>query len=106
MFVIAGVRRDELFSLLSSSGSLAGLCITVVALMNSFNKVRAEVTVVDDMLAVCAAAFLLCTYLIFWALRSRAARISAILLNVVDWVFLSAQTIMTIAGFIIIHTVW
>jgi hypothetical protein len=53
-------RRDELISLLSTSSELAGLCITVVALMNTYNKARADVTVVDDMLAVCAAVFLLC----------------------------------------------
>jgi len=99
-------RRNELLSLLSTSGSLAGLCITVVALMNTFNKARADVTVVDDMLAVCATAFLLSTYLIFWALRSRADRISAVLLNVVDGVFLSALTSMIIAGFIMIHSIW
>jgi hypothetical protein len=99
-------RRDELLSLLSTSGSLAGLCITVVALMNTFNKTRADVTVVDDMLAVCAAAFLLSTYLIFWALRTHANRTSAVLLNVVDGVFLSALTFMIIAGFIMIHTIW
>jgi hypothetical protein len=58
------------------------------------------------MLAVCAAAFLLSTYLIFWALRTHANRTSAVLLNVVDGVFLSALTFMIIAGFIMIHTIW
>ena len=74
--------------------------------MNTFNKALANVTIVDDMLAVCAAAFLLCTYLIFWALRSRTNRISAVLLKVVDGVFLSALTTMAISGFVIVHTIW
>ncbi len=61
----ANWQRQELLSLLSTSGSLAGLCITVVALMNTFGKTHAEVSIVDDMLAMCAGAFLLCIYLIF-----------------------------------------
>jgi hypothetical protein len=61
--------RQELLSLLSTSGALAGLCITIVALMNTFDKARAAVSIVDDLLAVCAAAFLSCIYLILWTLR-------------------------------------
>ena len=99
-------RREELLSLLSTSGALAGLCITVVALMNTFDKTRAEVSIVDDMLAVCAAAFLSCIYLIFWALRSPASSVSVVLIKVVDAVFLLAMTSMTIAAFIMIYTIW
>lgn len=99
-------RREELLSLLSTSGALAGLCITVVALMNSFDKTRADVSIVDDVLAVCAAAFLLCIYLIFWALRSHKTSISEGLIKVVDGVFLLAMTAMTIAAFMMIYTIW
>lgn len=99
-------RREELLSLLSTSGALAGLCITSVALMNSFDKTRSGVSIVDDMLAVCAAAFLLCIYLIFWALRSRKPSLSLVLIKVVDGVFLLAMTAMTIAAFIMVHTIW
>jgi hypothetical protein len=99
-------RREELLSLLSTSGALAGLCITVVALMNTFDKTLAGVSIVDDMLAVCAAAFLLCIYLIFWALRSRKTSVSVVLIKVVDGVFLLAITSMTIAAFIMIYTIW
>jgi len=99
-------RREELLSLLSTSGSLAGLCITVVAVMNTFDKSRANVTVVDDMLAVCAAAFLVCIYLIFWALRSPASPLAVVLIKVVDIVFLLAMTSMTVAAFLMIYTIW
>ena len=99
-------RREELLSLLSTSGSLAGLCITIVALMNTFDKTRADVSSVDDMLAVCAAAFLLCIYLILWTLRSHRNSLSVVLLRVVDGVFLLAMTTMTIAAFLMVHTIW
>jgi hypothetical protein len=99
-------RREELLSLLSTSGALAGLCITIVALMNGLDKTRADVSIVDDVLAVCAGAFLLCIYLIFWALRSHKSALSAVLMKVVDGVFLFAMTAMTCSAFMMIYTLW
>ena len=98
--------RDELLSLFSVSGTLAGLCITVVAFMNAANREQSAVTIVDDVLAVCAAVFLTCIYLIFWALKTKSAKLASLLVKVVDSLFLLALTSMTIAAFIMIYTIW
>ena len=98
--------RDELLSLFSVSGTLAGLCITVVAFMNAINRGQSAVTIVDDVLAVCAAGFLTCIYLIFWALKTPNAKLASILIKVVDSLFLLTLTSMTIAAFIMIYTIW
>ena len=99
-------RRDELLSLLSTSGALAGLCITVVALMNTFDKSHASVSIVDDIFGVCAAVFLLCIYLIFWALRSRSVTTIVMLTKLLEGMFLLALTGMIIAAFMMIYTIW
>ena len=99
-------QRTELLGLLSTAGSLAGLCIGIVAFMNTFDKTRASVTIVDDMLAMCAAGFLFCIYLVFWALRSHKSALAGVLIRIVDIVFLVTITAMTIAGFIMIYTIW
>ena len=99
-------RRDELLSLLSCSGTLAGLCITIVALMNTIDKEHAAVSIVDDMLAICAMGFLLCMYLIFWALGSSKDTVTEMLIRWVDALFLLTMTSMTIAAFIMIYTIW
>lgn len=99
-------RRSELLSLLSTSGALAGLSITVVALMNTFNKAHASVTIVDNIFGICAAIFLLCTYLIFWALRTSSERLSILLTRILEGLFLFALTSMIIATFIMIYTLW
>ena len=99
-------RRDELLSLLSTSGGLAGLCITVVALMNTFDKKHASVSIIDDIFGLCAAIFLLCTYLIFWALRSHSPARSAVLTKILEVLFLIALTCMIIAAFMMIYTIW
>jgi hypothetical protein len=99
-------RRAELLSLLAVSGTLAGLCITVVALMNTFDKSGSAVTVIDDLLAGCAAGFVACIYLIFWALRSPNVATFTRLVKAVDAVFMLTLASMTGAGFLMIYTMW
>ena len=99
-------QREELLSLLSASGTLAGLCITVVAFMNTVNRAQSAATIVDNMLAICAAMFLLCIYLIFWTLRTRSAARARYLTKIIDQLFLLSLTAMTLAAFIMIYTLW
>ena len=99
-------NRTELLNLLSASATLAGLCITIVAVMNTFNKTVNSISVVDDILAISAASFLLCTYLIFWALRTHSSALSITITKVIDVIFLLALSAMTVAGFIMIYTIW
>ena len=98
--------RDELLHLLSVSATLSGLCITVVALMNTFGKKVATATIVDDMFAICALLFLVCMYLIFTALRVKAQALVTNLLKLIDAIFLASMTFMTLAGFVMVYTVW
>jgi hypothetical protein len=94
----------ELTSLLSLSGTLAGLCIGIIAFINSSQ--RGGATVIDDVLAVCAATFVLCIYLITFALRTRVAERAALLTKIVELLFLATLTVMTVAGFFMVYTVW
>ena len=98
------IQRDELTSLLSLCGTLAGLCIGIVAFIN--NSPRGAATTIDDVLATCAATFLLCIYLITFALRTRSHKRAALLTRVIELLFLAALTVMTIAGFFMVYTVW
>ena len=92
--------------LLSVSATLAGLCITIVAFMNTVDKSHSTVTRVDEILSITAAAFLLCVYLIFWALRTQHSGISSVLVRVVDALFLLALTSMTVSAFVMVYTLW
>jgi len=101
--------REELLQLLSVSGTLAGLSVTVVALMHKIVGTNAAATIIDDLFAFCALIFLTCIYLIFWALRVQRARrgnVARVLTQVVDVLFLVGLTIMTAAGFMMVYTVW
>ena len=98
--------REELLHLLSVSATLAGLCVTVVALMRTFGKGSDSATIVDDLFAVCALLFLTSTYLIFWALKTRKPGLGIVLVRVLDVVFLVALTLMSAAAFVMVYTVW
>jgi len=72
--------------------------------MNTFNKQHATVTVVDDIFGICAAVFLLCTNLIFWALRTRSEGRATLLTKLLEGLFLFALTSMIIATFYMFYT--
>jgi len=98
--------REELLQLLSLSGTLAGLAITVVALMHTLGTENAATSVIDDLFALCALLFLLCTYGIFAALRMRRSPFARALVRTVDGLFLVGLTLMTAAAFMMVYTVW
>jgi hypothetical protein len=97
--------REELLHLLSVAGTLAGLCITGVALFHTSGKPSLTATLADDLLAVSALLFLLCTYAIFIALRTKREALAALLENVADTLFLLALTGMVASGFIMVYVV-
>jgi hypothetical protein len=98
--------REELLHLLSVSGTLAGFCVTVVAVVNTIGKSTRAATVVDDVFAMCALLFLVCTYLTFTALRTTRPGLASLLTKVVDALFLIALTVMITAAFLMVYTVW
>lgn len=96
--------REELLHLLPLSGSLAGLCIGAITLFR-FNNAGRIASVADDLLAICSLLFLICTYLVFWALRSTGSRHGRILLRIVDGCFLTALTLLVAVGFLLVYAI-
>lgn len=99
-------QRTELLQLLSLSGTLAGLSITGVTLLHTLGKSTMVQTLADDALALSALLFLVCTYTIFFALRTSRPALARQLESAADALFLVALTGMVAAGFIMVYTVW
>ena len=97
--------REELLHLLSLSGTLAGLCITGVALFHTLGRSSLSKTLADDTLAISALLFLVCTYTIFFALRTKRNSLALVLEKIADTLFLLALTGMVASGFITTITV-
>lgn len=98
--------REELLQLLVLSGTLAGLSITGVTLFRTTGKISVSETIVDDALAATALLFLLCTYVIFFALRTNRKSLAITLEKIADVLFLVALTVMVISGFLMVYTIW
>lgn len=98
--------RELLLRLLPMSASLAGLSVGAVTLFRLTEKSVRLATFADDLLVICAALFLLSTYLIFWALRSRALGWSRWLARLVDTVFLVALTALVGVGFMMVYALF
>ena len=97
--------REELRHLLSTSGTMAGLCITGTTLFSTLGRTTGG-TVVDDIFVVSALLFLLCTYCVFWALRTKHQRTVQLLTRIAESLFAVALTAMVSAGFIMTYTLW
>ena len=97
--------REELIHLLSVSATMAGLCIMGVTMFFTMASKTFAGTVADDILAVCALLFLLCTYFVFWALRTKRQGIAVQLVKFADAFFAMALTGMVVAGFIMVYTI-
>jgi hypothetical protein len=97
--------REELLHLLSVSGTMAGLCIMGVTLFYTMASKSFAGTVADDILAVCPLLFLLCTYFVFWALRTKRQEIAGQLVKIADIFFAMALTGMVAAGFIMVYSI-
>lgn len=98
-------QREELLSLLSLSGTMAGLCITGVTLFAT-GRTSAAGTIADDLLAISAVVFLVCAYAFFFALRSRVAQHSHRWEHIGDSLLAVGLTLMVFTGVVMAYTVW
>ncbi len=98
--------RELLLRLLPVSASLAGLSIGAFTLFRLSEKSLRLVNFADDLLVICAVLFLLSTYLIFWALRSRNLERTRRLARLVDVVFLIALTALVGVGFLLVYALF
>ncbi|MBX3615969.1 hypothetical protein [Nitrosomonas sp.] len=90
--------RELLIRLLATSASLAGFCVAGIGLLHSQSKAHEFESFGDDILALAAVFFLLCTYLSFWALRTQHKRRLFTLAKIIDTLFLIGLTLTVISG--------
>jgi hypothetical protein len=95
--------REAMLSLLSTAGTLAGIGIGLVGLLNA-DRADKTATLADDILLLSALGFLGVCYLIFFAVRQLNAGPARRMLLAIDVVFLASMTLMVLAGFIVAYT--
>ena len=98
-------RIQILMRVLSTSGTLAGLCLTGLGLFHSFAKSESLNRSADIVLAVDSLLFIAATGTCFIALRFRHAPWIPSLANVVELLFLAGLVGMVPFGFMILYSV-
>jgi len=96
-------NRDVLLRLLSVTASLAGLCIAALGFLEASDRPALERSYADELIAIDAILFVVCVYLILWALRTRSLARARTLSRLVDAVFLFALTTLLGAATYIIY---
>jgi nitrate reductase gamma subunit len=95
--------RQLLMSLLSTSGTLAGISLALVGIVNlRVNNTKIE-TLADDMFLFSSLGFVVVCYLVFFTLRRIHSKKVGHWTNVIDLVFLSSLTLLVMAGFVVVY---
>lgn len=92
-----------LLSLLSTSGTLAGLSMALVGIINLRVANTKIETIADDMFLFSSLGFLVVCYLIFFTLRRLRSKNVQYWTNVIDVVFLFSMTLLVLSGFVVLY---
>jgi hypothetical protein len=92
-----------LLSLLATSGTLAGLSLTLVGIVDLKVSGSQIESVADDMFLFAALGFVLVCYLIFFTLRRLQSARLRWWTAAIDVVFLGSLTLLLMAGFAVVY---
>lgn len=95
--------RQTLLSLLSTSGTLAGISLALVGIVNiKSSSVKIE-SLADDMFLFSSLGFVIVCYFTFFALRRLHSAKVRYWTNAIDVVFLASLTLLVMAGFVVVY---
>ena len=98
------ILQQLLLSLLSTSGTLAGLSMALVGIIHLKVANSKVETLADDMFLCSSLGFLMVCYLIFFTLRRLHSKRVQYWTNVIDVLFLFSLTLLVAAGFVVVYT--
>ena len=95
--------QSLLLALLSTSGTLAGISLALVGIVN-LKAGNAEVeTLADDMFLFSSLGFLFVCYFTFFTLRRLNSKSVRHWTNLIDLVFLCSLTLLVLSGFVTVY---
>lgn len=96
--------REIMLSLLSTSGTLAGVSlvlVSIVSLMVHNTKIQ---TIADDLFLFASCGFVVVCYIIFFALRRLHSTRLHYWTNSIDAFFLFSLTLLVLAGSVVVYS--
>lgn len=95
--------RQLLIAVFSTSGTLAGLSMTLVGIINFRSADSRTQTIADDMFLVSGVGFLVVCYLVFFTLRRLQSKRLRAWTIAIDTTFLASMTLLVLAGFVVLY---
>jgi hypothetical protein len=92
-----------LIALLATSGTLAGLAMTLVGILDLRVASTRAGTAADDMFLFASFGFVVVCFLTFFALRRIHSTRIGYWTNVIDTIFLASLTLLLMAGFVTLY---
>jgi len=96
--------REVMLSLLPTCGTLAGIAIGLVGVIN-YRPQGGAATLADEILLLSALGFLVCCYLIFFAMRTELEASRTRMMRAIDFVFLASLTLVVSSGFVVVYEI-
>jgi hypothetical protein len=94
-----------LLSLLETSGTLAGISLALVGIVNLRIRSTKVESAADDSFLFASLGFVLVCYLTFFAIRHMQSTRFRMWTDIIDLTFLAALTLLVIAGFVTVYAV-
>ena len=100
----AADTREILLAILSNSGTLAGISLALVGIIN-LKPINSKIdTIADDLYIFSALGFVVVCYLVFFAMRLLHSSRIMYLARFIDALFLGSLTMLVVAGFLTVYT--
>ena len=95
--------RGILLSLMSTSGTLAGISLALVGIIGMRSRTTSVETIADDLFLFSSLGFVIVCYFTYFALRHIHSVRAPLWAKVIDVVFFISLTLLMIAGFITVY---
>jgi hypothetical protein len=96
--------KEILLAILSNSGTLAGISIALVGILNIKPDTSKINALADDLFLFSALGYVIDCYLVFFAIRQLESDRLVYWARVIDVIFLVSLTLQVLAGFLTVYT--
>ncbi len=97
------ILLQMLLSLLSTSGTMAGLSLALVGIVNLRIISTKVASVADDIFLFASLGFVVVCYMTFFAIRHIRSPQLPRWTDIIDLTFLSSLTLLVVAGFVTVY---
>ena len=97
------ILLQMLLSLLSTSGTMAGISLALVGIVNLRITSTRVASLADDIFLFASIGFVVVCFMTFFAIRHLQSPRLTLWTNVIDFAFLSSLTLLVVAGFATVY---